>query len=169
MADNVAITAGTGTTIRTDETAGGHVQVNKLAISADGSDTLIPATADGLATLPRPETSGGPSVFKSTDDLDETEEEVKASAGQVYGYLFHNVSTSWRYLKFYNATAASVTVGVTATHFKLGLPPTSSGHIGFTHGVPFGTAITVACTTGVADSDAVAPTANDVAVTIFYK
>lgn len=44
MADGVPITAGSGTTILTDDTgAGGHAQVVKLAISTDGSGTLIPA------------------------------------------------------------------------------------------------------------------------------
>jgi hypothetical protein len=45
MADGVAITAGSGTTILTDETASGHVQVVKLAIATDASATLIPADA----------------------------------------------------------------------------------------------------------------------------
>jgi hypothetical protein len=46
MADNVAITAGSGTSIATDDCgAGGHAQVVKLAISTDGSATLIPADA----------------------------------------------------------------------------------------------------------------------------
>ena len=44
MADGVAITAGSGTTILTDDTgASGHAQVVKLGISTDGSATLIPA------------------------------------------------------------------------------------------------------------------------------
>jgi len=171
MADGVTITAGSGTTILTDDTgAGGHAQVMKLAVSADGSGTLATVTTDGQAVMLRPETTGGVSVFKTTDDLDETEEEVKATAGQVYGYTFHNVhATAWRYLKFYNATAATVTVGSTATYFKMGLPPASAGHIAFPVPIAFGTAITVACTTLVADSDATPPTANDVAATIFYK
>lgn len=170
MADGVAITAGAGTTIATDDAGGaGHVQINKLAISTDGSASLVPATADGLAVVLRPETGSGYTIFKSTDDLDETEEEVKGTAGQVYGYTFHNVAASFRYLKFYNATAASVTVGSTATHFKIGLPPASAGHIAIPGGLVFGTAITVACTTGVADADTGAPTANDVAVSVWYK
>ena len=51
MADGVPITAGSGTTILTDDTgAGGHAQVMKLAISTDGSGTLIPADAtNGMA------------------------------------------------------------------------------------------------------------------------
>jgi hypothetical protein len=46
LADNVAITAGSGTSIATDDCgAGGHAQIVKLAISSDGSATLIDATA----------------------------------------------------------------------------------------------------------------------------
>lgn len=50
MADNVAITAGSGTSIATDDAgAGGHVQIVKLAIATDGSATLIPADGtDGM-------------------------------------------------------------------------------------------------------------------------
>jgi hypothetical protein len=49
MADGVAITAGSGTTILTDDTgAGGHAQIVKLAIATDGSGTLIPADSGGL-------------------------------------------------------------------------------------------------------------------------
>lgn len=50
MSDGVAITAGSGTTILTDDTgAGGHAQVVKLAIATDGSAALIPADAtDGM-------------------------------------------------------------------------------------------------------------------------
>lgn len=47
MADNVPITAGSGTNIATDEVSGTleHIQLFKLAVSADGSRTLIPADA----------------------------------------------------------------------------------------------------------------------------
>ena len=46
MADGVAITAGSGTTILTDDTgATGHAQVVKLAVSANGDATLVPVDA----------------------------------------------------------------------------------------------------------------------------
>lgn len=48
MADNVAITAGSGTSILTDDCTTGHAQVVKLAIATDGSATLIPADSGGL-------------------------------------------------------------------------------------------------------------------------
>lgn len=58
MADGVAITAGAGTTVLTDDTgATGHAQVMKLAISTDASPTLIGADAQGLQVRPAPFTS----------------------------------------------------------------------------------------------------------------
>lgn len=47
MADNVAITAGSGTDVATDQVTGTleHVQLFKQAIATDGSRTLIPADA----------------------------------------------------------------------------------------------------------------------------
>jgi hypothetical protein len=51
----------------------------------------------------------------------------------------------------------------------MGLPAGASGHVPFPQGIAFGTAITVAATTGVADNDTGAPDANDVVVNIFYS
>jgi hypothetical protein len=116
---------------------------------------------------PRPHTSGGLTIFRSLD-LDETEEEIKATAGQLYGYYFANTNASARYLKFYNATAANVTVGTTTPVLTLYLPPTTAGHVEFSHGIPFSTAITAAATTGVADNDTGAPGANEVILNAFY-
>lgn len=135
-----------------------------------GTWTVQPGnTANTTAWLvsPRPATSGGLTIFRSID-LDETEEEIKATAGQLYGYYFANTNASARYLKFYNATAANVTVGTTTPVLTLYLPPTSAGHVEFSHGVAFSTAITAAATTGVADNDTGAPGANEVILNAFY-
>lgn len=49
MADNVEITAGTGTSVSTDDAgASGHVQRVKLSYSADGVATHVAADVDGL-------------------------------------------------------------------------------------------------------------------------
>ena len=49
MADGVAITAGAGTTIATDDCGvAGHAQIVKLGIATDGAATAIPADANGL-------------------------------------------------------------------------------------------------------------------------
>ncbi len=48
MADNISITAGTGTTIATDDCTTGHVQLMKVAYGADGDRTQVGADANGL-------------------------------------------------------------------------------------------------------------------------
>jgi hypothetical protein len=125
-----------------------------------------PNTAPWLTAL-RSGTTGGLSAFRSID-LDETEEEIKATAGQVYGWYLYNTSASVRFVKFYNATAASVTVGSTAPVLTIPVPATSGANVFSDIGIAFSTAITVAATTGVADADAGAPAANDVVVNVFY-
>ena len=46
--ESVDITEGAGTPIAVDQAAEGAVQITKLAMSADGSSTPIPADADGM-------------------------------------------------------------------------------------------------------------------------
>ena len=118
-------------------------------------------------------TSGGVTPYKSLD-LDESEEEVKATAGQVYFIHAMNLSNAKRYLKFYNDTAANVSVGTTVPvlTFVLGTPGDTNG-AGFTlaipNGIAFSAAITIAATTGFADNDTGAPGANEVIVNVGYN
>jgi len=58
MADNVAITAGSGTTIATDEVAvnggsSGHVQFVKLVDGTSNGTDGVPGTTSGLGVVPR--------------------------------------------------------------------------------------------------------------------
>lgn len=146
------------------------------ATSPVGTDNEIgPLTMTALGALKtsvQPDTAGGLTIFRSLD-LDETEEEVKATAGQVYGIWFSNMATTTRFLKFYNADAATVVVGTTTPVITLALPGNTSddisGMFASANGIAFGTAITVAATTGLADADTGAPSANDVIVNIFFK
>lgn len=112
-------------------------------------------------------------IYKSID-LDESEEEVKATAGEVCSVWVTNQATATRWLKFYNATAASVTVGSTAPVITIGIPGNTSDDVSgsFSTGngcLTFGTAITIAATTAVADADTGAPSANDVIVMVGYR
>lgn len=119
-------------------------------------------------------TSGGLSIFRSLD-LDETEEDIKTSAGQIYSLIAINLATGVRYLKLYNATAANVTVGSTTPVMTIPIPTqaaTANG-AGFVmtipQGIAFDTAICAAATTGVADADTGAPGANEVVLNVLYK
>lgn len=173
MADNVTLNSGSGGAIAaTDDISGVHFQRIKLIHGADGTNDGDVSTANPIPVRVLPVAANGCDIFRSID-LDESEEEVKASAGVVYGVWFSNLATSTRFLKFYNATAASVTVGTTTPVLTLALPGNSSddvsGVISLAQGVGFSTAICVAATTGVADNDTGAPGANEVLVNIFYK
>lgn len=118
-------------------------------------------------------TSGGTTIFRSLD-LDETEEEIKATAGQVYWIHAMNLTAATLYLKIYNATAANVIVGTTTP--VLTFPIATQGDTngaGFTFSVPngiaFSTAITAAVTTGIADNDTTGPAANGCVLNLGYN
>ena len=118
-------------------------------------------------------TTGGMTIFNSID-LDESEEEIKATAGQVFSISAFNTTAAPLYLRFYNATAANTTVGTTAAHMGPFLVPgnADSDGAGFVWnneiGAAFGTAISAAVTTGVAANDTGAPGANACIVVVGY-
>lgn len=172
MADNFVANAGSGgSTFASDDIASVQYPRVKITHGADGSADGDVSSASPMPARLAPIATGGCTIFRSLD-LDETEEEVKGTAGTVYGVWFSNTATTTRFLKFYNATAASVTVGTTTPVLTLALPGNSaddiSGVFSIPQGIAFGTAITVAATTGVADNDTGAPGANEVIVNIFY-
>jgi len=68
MADNVTLNSMSGgSVVATDDTGSEHVQIVKLAYSADGSKTHIPADANGISVIERGATidSGSASVTAS--------------------------------------------------------------------------------------------------------
>lgn len=139
--------------------------------SGDAGAFAMTATR-ALHTVQKVDTAGGTTIFRSLD-IDETEEEIKATAGQVYWIHAMNLTAAPLYLKFYNATAANVTVGTTTPvlTFPLATQADTNGAgfaLSIPNGIAFGTAITVACTTGVADNDTTGPAANGCVINVGY-
>ena len=143
-------------TLATDSTGVVSVDDNGGSLTIDGNVGLSP------------QTSGGLSIFRSID-LDESEEQAKATAGQVFGWYMHNAAAATLFVKFYNATAASDTVGTTVPVLTVPIPAGASANVEFANGIAFSTAITVAATTAVADNDTGAPGANELIINLFYK
>ena len=147
-------------TIASDSTGVLSVDDNGSSLTVDGSVSLAPLA------------SGGLSVFRSLD-VDETEEEIKGTAGSIFGWYIANRATSSRSVKFYNATAANVVVGTTTALMTIIIPGNSTdvvaANVMGAHGIDFSTAITIAATTGFVDSDTGAPGASDIIANIFYK
>ena len=169
FADDAAFTQGTSRLMVigciADETSTDTVSEHDVGVPRMTLDRKVIVT-------PQPHTAGGLSIMRSID-LDESEETVKATAGAVYGMWVTNTATSTRFVKFYNATVANVSVGTTTPVITIGIPGNSSDDISGVFntggmGIAFDTAITVAATTGVADNDTGAPSANDVICNIFY-
>jgi hypothetical protein len=150
-------------TLATDDAVGAAIVA---AINTAADPTVNPA--------PSADSADGLTIFRSLD-LDESEEEVKATAGNLYKLRLTNFATSVRYVKLYNATAANVTVGTTTPIDTIPVPAGSStaptvitesfGGLG----MAFATALCLAATTGLADNDTGAPAANDVVATAYYK
>jgi hypothetical protein len=118
-------------------------------------------------------TTGGLSIFRSID-LDESEEEVKGSAGTLYSIDAMNMTASVLYLKIYDNTAAGTTVGTTTPVLTYVLPTNGDTNgCGMVKNIPqglaFATGISVAVTTALADNDTGAPAANAAIVNIGYK
>lgn len=111
----------------------------------------------------------GLSIFRSID-LDESEEEVKATEGVLFSIYASNTNAAARWLKLYNATAANTTVGTTVPVATFYLPPSGASpvKVEFDKGLYFSTGICAAATTGVADADTGAPGENEVVVVIGY-
>lgn len=179
--NRLAITTRLSAYVEGPTAADAAIAANPMTVGGRASDTVPSAMSAGgdvvnawfglrgeQITSLEPKAFGGLSLFR-TIDLDETEEDVKTSAGTLYGYFIFNAAATTRYVKFYNATAANVTVGTTTPVMTIPIPAGAAANVEFSNGIGFSTAICIAATTGVADADTGAPAANDVVMNVFYK
>lgn len=110
MADDVEITAGTGTKIATDQvtTTNEHVQLFKLAYSADGVRTLVTADSGGLlvnlgtnndVTVTGTVDAEPITVYGGGTKTDTSDQAVMAGAASNYNYLC--------YVSIYNSSSTN--------------------------------------------------------------
>lgn len=151
-------------TISSDSTGQVKLAAGTAAIGKLAANSGVDIGDVDVLSLP----DSGQSIFRSID-LDESEEAVKATAGTLYGWYLYNNSSATLYMKLYNATVANVTVGTTTPVMTIPVPAGSAANVSFNGGITFGTAISAAVTTGVADNNTGAPAANDFIANIFYK
>lgn len=115
--------------------------------------SAIPAGTNNIGSVtPVPLTTGGWTVanFTSGDTytaLTATAQVIKASAGKFGGYYIYNPNTSATYVMVYNIAAASVTVGTSTAILVFCIPASSAANLEMTHGIPFGTAMSIAAAT----------------------
>ncbi len=171
FADDAAFTIGTSSV----SMMGATVDEASTDSADEGDAVAVRATADRklITTTYAHATAGGATPYYNLD-CDETEDAIKASAGKLFWVHAMNLSNAKRYLKFYNATTANVTVGTTTPVLSFPIPTMADTNgAGFAinfgdMGVTFDTAITVAATTGFADNDTGAPGSNEIILNAGY-
>lgn len=174
MADNFLTNPGSGgTTFASDDIGGVHTPRVKVTLGGDGTNDGDLASGNPMPVQLAAYAAGGASIYRSLD-LDETEEEVKSAQATLFAIWFSNTATATRFLKIYNATASTVTVGTTTPVITIAMPGNSSDDVsgsllGGPFGIAFSTALTIAATTGAADNDTGAPATGDCIVNVFYK
>jgi len=153
-------------------TVAAHAVTNAGTFATQAAATLQAGTAlvgdVGLGVR----TSGGATPFYNLD-VDETEDAVKASAGQLYELYCNNTTAAQLFVKIYDATVATVVVGTTTPVMTIPVPANAdldgAGVVrSWPMGLAFATAITIAATTGAADNDAGTPSAGAVIVSGAY-
>jgi len=158
--------------------AAGTAAIGKLAansgVDIGDVDVLSSALPSGAATSANqlPATSGGISTVYRDEDIDETAVALKAGAGQIYWIHVVNLDATPVYLHFYDVAQGSVTVGTTGELCSFVVPSQGDANgAGFTmhfnHGIEFGTAITIACTTTIGGT--AGPGLNEVLCNIGYE
>jgi hypothetical protein len=167
LPDNIAITAGAGTTVATDEIAGINFQRVKVTWGVDGVANDASATTP-LPVQLSPIATDGADTHRRISDASTNAANIKSSAGVVYGILAVNTNAAARFLKLYNITG-SPTVGTTTPFLTIPLPGAGGVAFALPQGITFSTGIARAITTGAADTDTGAVAANEIVVHVFFK
>lgn len=92
---------------------------------------------------------------------------VKASAGQVYGWVLCNNAASAKFVKLYNKASAP-TVGTDIPVMTIAVPANQTVLIELKNGIKFATGIALAITGAYADADTTATAAGDVVAHLLY-
>lgn len=119
-------------------------------------------------------TTGGCTWSSTISGASVNEVAVKATAGQIYAIAVFSLDATPVYWKFYNDTAANIDESDTPV-LRLMVPANSTASLGagvvhtFPTGIEFSTAITFRATTGIADNDTGALSANEVLLNVCYE
>lgn len=153
--------------IASDQSA---LTVGTHAVTQSGTWTVQPGNTPNTTpwlVSTTPTTTGGFSTFSLVSAGTTNATNIKASAGQVFGWYIYNSNAAARKVVFHN-TAGTPTAGA-SVFFSLVIPPGSGANVFNETGITFSTGIAITTVTGLATTDATAVTLNDLVIAIFYK
>lgn len=127
---------------------------------------VLPITNPSVFAVPQ--VAGGTSDYHLISAASTNANNVKASAGQVYGYEIGNNGASDAWVKLYN-TAGTPTAGSGTPFRTIYVPKGSRASFHSTTGLNMGTGIGLTITGGAADADTTSIAAAQVTVEIDYK
>lgn len=142
----VHVTEANGTAVPLASTGSGTIDSTTQRVVIASNDTLL-STLSTIASRLAPATVG------YVADLDETEDELDGTAGELCGLLVDSSNTTPVYVQVFDATAAAVTVGTTPPTWTLQIPEAAASGAATENLLPsatcvsYGTALTVAATT----------------------
>lgn len=162
---NVAQINGVTTTMG-NGVSGTGVQRVTIASDSTGVIGLNAGTNTIGAVNVKPATSGGLSTFHLVSAASTNATNVKASAGQLFGWYIYNSNAAARKVAFHN-TAGTPTAGASVVS-AIVIPPTSAANVEFTNGIAFSTGIAITTVTDLTDAGATAVGASDLIINLYY-
>jgi hypothetical protein len=152
----------------------GDVTINNAAGASavnvqDGGNSL---TVDGTVAVSttsfgvKPLTSGGLSIYHVVSAATDNAANVKASAGQLFGWSIYNNAGYPVYVKFHN-TAGTPTSGSGVVK-ALGVQAGTRAEAFTDVGIAFGTGIGISIVKGITDASTTAVALSDCIVDVFY-
>jgi hypothetical protein len=120
----------------------------------------------GTYVVSKPGTSGGFTTFHLVSAATTNATNIKASAGQVFGWYIYNSNATARKVAFHN-TAGSPTAG-TSVFFSIVIPSNAGANVFTETGIAFSTGIAITTVTDLTDAGTTAVGASDLIINIFY-
>jgi hypothetical protein len=177
LATDVALPAGTNAIGKLSANSGvdiGDVDVTSLPALPAGSNNIgdvdvltIAAGTNAIGNVGLvPRTTGGLTPFHLVSAATTNATNVKASAGQLFGWFITNSNASMRKVTFHN-TAGTPTAGA-SVFFTLNIPGSGAANIMNGMGIAFGTGIAITTTTDLTDAGTTAVGVGDLTINLFY-
>ncbi len=120
-----------------------------------------------VGTQYRANATGAATTFKFASGTTVNNVLILTGARRLLGWQLTNTTATFRYFRFYNKATAP-TSGESPT-FIVGIPPNSQVNFNMEGGISMPLGLGIACTGGVADTDATVTSNNDVVGTVFYS
>jgi hypothetical protein len=169
--------ASTSAPVPISATTAAQTKTNPLFAAPTDGTNVITAAISALGTAPTgtevetvqqvaiPFTSGG--LTTAISQALTTTINVKASAGQIYGYAYSNPNASVAYVEYYNTATTPGTIGATTNLvYEMMIPAGAAANVSLPIGIACSSGIAVAVATTA--TGAVAP-GTGLTITTFYK